>query len=1763
MHEMFKVCILNANGTPEHVLTFANETEYERVFSEEEKRIYPKNIVHFVNSRIYLDDTIQTVKQKIWNVCHKTSFNNVQPFAYEDMYIFGVVESPFQLLPWYKEATNYEQESLSKERILKMLTNYVMQNSNNQIDLLLNSETFQNQPGTEITFEQLEDLDWFRETIKMEKMCLGSEFLFQTPPNLRNRDAYFCVNPFESKFSTSLKIPTSQPIQQENHFLFHKGLLKSNTVYLCLSQFVFEYGKREQIQDSVLLQQYYPLIANNTLYDDYIRNIQPGNIEKTRTTINQEHLILQNKYIDHIVQVHQHASSLSYKDNGVKSFYFIKHPYETKVIPIQTIFKRIHVSEHIPIIQLSSPIRENSTYRIHSTENTFDGTPIPSLVNLMKTDVQVKELKHGSKEEQLVLFLKIDPTKPVNTLKDLLRLSFERNGNVHVQGNMDLYIDIHGFESWMSKTIQPGFDAMNEVLVPLGYRIDSFDSIYHPYVQTIYIHYGCILDIGKQLDIEPFNNCLSSLLIPKMEKQPNIRKPKIGKTKTNKSNTNEMIYWRVENFEKLNEEELFLSQLVQSNYNRVFKREQLKKALLLKYPNKDPELIMTQYELRQGQRIIPSRYTNQENSQKTNGGFLTIMSKVDSFSYTYQVEVKFIHHVSYLKTVPAFIDSILKMVVHPSDSTLQICSGNKINAEQFVTNAKVDKMPSLVDASYELPNVNEMNQNDVNEVDDIQSNLSGDASLEDDETDIDSSVKLQNEKGDEEIDDEEIDDENMDNENILQQVEQVEQVEEDEEEQIEKQEEKGDDDDDDDDDDDGDNDGEDEDDDVYYEDEDDEDEDDEMQGGGKKKEGEWTAAIDYYLVRIKQRDPELENEMQKNNYPRLNQKERPIILTEEEKQKVDKLVQDPKYQSDYDEFYKDTLKYRKDQNGNYLHYICPKYWCTKPNQEGPLTEEEANSGICGNIIQNKSKRKENEYVLKNDIKGDVFPKPGFVNRNAGEKKEDEDGNPICFPKCMQKLGEAQTKLKKECNPDIYDNNAKNAKGKPAKPKSKKSKPENTDEPPVAELPSPVSEETLTESSTSSSSKCPAIKPVELYINDNKKRALINTAVYDKRLGRLPPSIQTFLHSKYTQNLLEVNAKNSTLLRYGLVKTRNNKHSFLACLADIYSFTEPKYQDKTIDIDDFRNVLAGKITLDMYITLHNGSIASIFQPSPGSLSDSIQVNKYNDSELYKTIDTKDETQYNFLQYTIASYENFQKYLRDVNNVIEPTYMWEIVSSPLLFCGGYNMVIIEHFEDNNQVGIMCPNNPYVTPIFNPTKSTFLLLKQKNVYTPLYLIRSEERKGIREDRREQVFYVTKVFKKEPKTRTMNAILDMLERNINMYCSPRNPIKPKDSYIFEHGLSAVQTRALIRKNGDSIAIQNAVWNYQGKIVAFLVKWNNKPVHITYNGPFYLPCFPSTMSNEYFGVKWVDDVHNWADYKSTIAFLNHMYELGQNMNIPVRCRPKTRVVQKENIIGVLTESHHFVQIHPSIKHENIENDPLNQTKPIIHSNPITADKHLAIHKPSIVQNKDNHHLELEQQFYMTFRNRLRIAINSFTHTNRKRKELIDIVLEKQSTKTDKITRAVAILTSIGQEYFTFNDYDENSLNKLQKIKLCGNTCTRTLNCIPKDDGSCSLKIPKTNLQTQENNEVMYYRRVAEEMLFNRTTYLYLLYNQHYIDYDNDNVLTTQQEMILPYSKMNSKYFQNLHTRNNAEYVTKNNYQNTSGKTNNMILNWEKEFRGK
>jgi hypothetical protein len=1669
-----KVCILDSNNSPKHLLVFGSGRE-ESLFSNIETEFYAAqntNII-YTDSRIYLDDTIQTTNHKIWSACNKD--DNIPKFCLEEMYLFGVVENPFQLLPWYKEVTNYEKEEVTNKTIAKLLTNYYM-DQELVVDLLFKTESFQNDSDPEISFEDLENSDWFREKTKWEKMGLGFEFLFPTPPNLRNRDAYFCVNPLETKLFSTLHEPTGEQIQQQNHFLFHKGTFKDNTIFLCLAEFTLDYWTRENVAYDKLMERYYPGIPK-----DFWSTGRDTLLEKNRTTVSQPHLFLQNKYIDAILDM-QKETEIEYLSKGIKSFYFIKHPYETKNLPILTIFKRITTTIDVPMIQFSSPNKENSISRIHTRQKTHEGIKIPLLNRIMTNDINLKELKQGSREERLVLFIKYDNTNPNDlTPNDLIRLSLEKNGNIHIHGNLQKFIDLQIFETWINKLLEPAINLLNEVVIPLGYRIEPFEKIDHPYVETVFVNFGCELNLIQVLDISKVTDCLSSIFIQRIEKQKQ-RKQKGGM---------EMIYWRVENYEKLTDEDVYISQQLRLHYNRVFKRQQIITELASQFPGKDPELLLTAYEGRQGQRITPSRYTNQNNSQKTNSGFLTTISRISNFSYKYRVEVQFIHNMSYLKTVPIFIDSMLKMILKPTDAIQTLCSsGTKVAVEKFEV---VNNMP-LMETVPEIL---------LEPEDSIKSNVSDEESEEDDDDD----KSFKNEDQEEEEDDE-------------QDVEVL----------------------------------------VY----DDQEEEEEEFGGGKKKNDvkEWTP-LQYFMARIEKRDSKLYDILHKNHYARKSQNDKPVILTEDEKNEVDRLISDktkdygPKQQYE-------SVKYRKDKDGKYLHYICPRYWCSKPNLEGPLTEEEAKSGICGNIITDKAKRKPDEFVLKNDINGNGKLYVGFLNSNKKNRIVDEENNPICFPQCMEKNAPNILKMKAECNPDVYATSKTSTTKKGKKEPKKKGKveediEEDEDEDEDEDDDDDDEEEDEDEDEEEDAKQKEPVQKkgetneVKVEINKNKLRTLIDLPVSDDRMGRLPPAIQVFLNSKYTANTL-VSGGEKVLLRFGLTLTKNNKHSFLACLADIYSLLQPK----KVDVDAFREVLVKKVTLDAFVSLHNGSIASIFQPITER---NINIDNYKNTELYKYINTTEESQLKFLKSSIASLENFHAYLLDKDNVIEPTYLWEIISGKLLFSDGYNMIIVEHFANNNQVGIQCPNNPYINNIFHPRKKTFILLKEDDTYTPLYLIRAEEQLATRVDAKNISFYLTKVFSKN-ESPNMKALLEMFERNINKFCSPQNTV-----ITFKKSLNATSTVSLLNSFPESLQIVAAVWNYQGKIIGFTVKWTKNNETEIVDGKkimdgkstFFLPCFPSTVAKRFYPVKWMDDNSIWKDYKSTIEFLNHIQKIGDDLKVNNNSKPLMKVIEDGYVIGIVTSSHNFIQINPKVKTSDI--DKSDTLEELIQSNPFDSDKNIALNKPTATQNKNNKLLWLQQQFYTLFRNKIRILLNTFSKTRNVRKEIITFVNQKRTSSKDKAEAILEKLKQIGKSHFSFSPYTDDELMKLNKISLCDGSCEKNPYCIKNEAGVCVLKIPSNNLVTNESNELMY-TRLTEELMNNKTSFNFMLFNNFYLDFDTQDYVQINDEVILPFSKMNSKYFRSLVPKKDSSYVHKNNYQTTGRSTVDVALDWKSQFTG-
>ena len=658
------------------------------------------------------------------------------------------------------------------------------------------------------------------------------------------------------------------------------------------------------------------------------------------------------------------------------------------------------------------------------------------------------------------------------------------------------------------------------------------------------------------------------------------------------------------------------------------------------------------------------------------------------------------------------------------------------------------------------------------------------------------------------------------------------------------------------------------------------------------------------------------------------------------------------------------------------------------------------------------------------------------------------------------------------------------------------------------------------------------------------------------MGRLPVSVQKFLHSEFTGNRLIPTSSDYVLLRYGTQKVKKRTDTFLACIADILSYERQlkskNYTDneEDISIEDFRNILADTITLDKFVTLHNGSVASIFQPPIENIKN-VEYEKYRKTDFFKRLNSLGESYDSFLQSTIASYENFQTYLRDPDSIVDYTYLWDVINhNDKLFVEGYDLIIVELFENNEQVGVICPH-AYVrneTKIQN--KKTILLLKIGEIYSLLYLIRVSN--SIVKTVVKETYHVTKIFSYEDTRHPIFKVIRNIRDNMIKYCVAKNP---KDTQMkFQHEHNAAHIFNLLKKlMKNTVTIIGRVWNFQGKIVGIIVKKDSPET-------FMIPCYPSTVrhniaTNNLQHV-WINSPKIRNDYSSTFNMLTLVHK-----ETRISCKPSNRVVHKGNIIGIITESYHFVPVKPIIN-VNIK-DALEDKPYLLQGDYINADIELA--KALVApKNKENHYIELESRFFITFRNKIRQLINIFSKNRNIRKDIITVCHDKKLSFKEKLEELQEKLKELGKESFVFGEFTDSVLLNIHTVHLCSETCNEngdTPYCI-NIDGKCKLKIPRFNLTRKDKgNEEEYYKRLAEELLTHRRIYLYILHPNEYSDFGNDDYLVNGNEIIVNYNNMNVSFFEKFKIRFNSKYVTRNTYETMpSTKEMTIDLNWEDEI---
>jgi len=817
----------------------------------------------------------------------------------------------------------------------------------------------------------------------------------------------------------------------------------------------------------------------------------------------------------------------------------------------------------------------------------------------------------------------------------------------------------------------------------------------------------------------------------------------------------------------------------------------------------------------------------------------------------------------------------------------------------------------------------------------------------------------------------------------------------------------------------------------------------------------------------------------------------PVILTKDELDTMDETS------------YEVAMPYGSNPEKKYW-YVCPRYWCLQTNK--PMTDKQVADGECGGKIipsntknpppghyiyeftdERQHKDKDNNYRQH---------RPGFL----GSKSHPDS----CLPCCFKEMNTTQQNTRrKECgvmdtdlrgNPEVV--------GKLINKEGKVDEPNPTDE-----------NDVVTNSKISNIDK--SVK---------EPRKGMNILGHDKfpidvsRWGFLPLSVELFLRTDNSTSVTKNNPAlirqtETPLLRYGVEYSHNQ--SFIACIADIYTYHN---NITTPTIPEMRKIIASHITLDVYIKLNNGSIVSIFQPKKTSVTD-ITVEKYRTTKFYKSFTNLENVSQNrFMKDTIASYENFLNYLNDNDSFIDHTYMWDIITSPDtgIFKDGINIALIEIIDNDitNNVSLLCPTNSYTPKMFDITKGTCILLKHDNVYEPIYLYGNTKLSKHTKKNAVKIFY-----QQNTPSNLLN-LFTIINKSTNQFCKPKSSMP--NVYDYKTNISAADIYTILQEN--RIIIENQVRNYRGKTIAFIVKSRS-----TDNNGFYIPTAPSSNINNV-NMIFTDEVV-WQTYETTRDRLTQISSKSQGK---ILCKPQFKVIEDGLIVGIFTETNQFIQLSEPIQDVIEDGIPKYQVHGYKDNEYYQADKYLATDTSSdSIRTQTIRNISLETQFYKLFRNKLRILLANYKYKTI-RDEIISIIENKQYLYNIKMKMLLSIIQHTMNPHLSFVEFDKDVLDKINDMN----------GLINKDDiiGLCSgtsnqLCIPKQNLISDTENEVIYYTRLTDELVRYSRIRLFILDTTKYLNIGGAEYDINADEILYLYSTILSENFDELIPMPTNKYI--------------------------
>lgn len=1593
---------------------------FKKVFNSSEIDIINENDIEvkFCKEQIHIDDTIETVKNKLI----KEFSENI---AFEEIYLFGKKIEELNAVAIYQNLTQNDKLDLTRDRLIQFLLNIEKIN----IDRIPIKEIY--------NYDDILSLNLNEKRFLVRKP-IGQRFvaLESTYPYTVNPFDALLYDPFLAQYAQDITTVSNQ------NLLMTSGDLNDKMIYLCLAKDVLKYARENDLSEETSIKIYFPyLFKEKIISNEKLIEKHESLYLSTNKRIDKD-FKKKNMNIDLLYDIYEERKSdLNYKNKGIKTINFTLHPEFTFNLPLDIVFKLIHSNVDLPLTKYNPGKRQENIYRLYSNQIATNGKKIPYL----SKGFIFKLIKLMGKKKSVSVYLE----KMINGLTNLIFCEFEENGDVTISAEFGEPLSLDDVERLLKEHINPIIKIVKNFLEQSGHYISLFNSFNNENVEIIDMTYESIVSIERIMNIKKLTGCISSCF-------------SVIESDLNKGIS--MRFKRVANYNEMESEEAFIIELI----NKKLPISSIIKELKENFQLNEEKAKITYAGFLDNIQLQSNLYQNKKFKIKVNPGFLTTINKEQTpLSKNIVIKVTGVNDINYLETLNIYLDTLIRLTQNLSSTNVperkinDLCKGKIQKDEKHIVDIIAppekpyteNKTMNIIDNKLVFEDIGEVSE----EGEDLLDIIMGEEIPDEEEEDIQEGGDSSDD-GDDDVDSD--DDENIGKKTSKKEkkmpekkmpdkkkIKNVEDVDEDE---------------------------------------------------GEERFTDFTGMRLTYpnpiVSRLETRDPKLFLTRAEGPFKAYSRscpsdvRRQPIILTDEEKNIIDEKDKDLNGEN---KSYTEAVKYGSSPDNQYW-YICPRYWSLKDNIS--LTEEEAKSGKYGTIITSDSKKvPPGGNVLEfNHPKEHVDKNGEYIKHYPGFMKVGSHPDGLCVPCCFKNWDTiGQKERRDQCLRQAEE-------AKPIAPKEKK--------------------QILAESYIIGPEKFP-LEP--------------------GKWGYLPLAIQKFLRTDNTKcykssSNTTLKPNHPCLLRFGVLLSE--KQSFIACIASAFS---ERFENNTIlSIKEMKKRLIKSMTLDSFITLHNGNLLQIFEND----TIDILIKNYKNTKLYKSIKFSDKLQEDFLKRAIKSYESFIDFLKDDNITIDHKYLWDLVSTPNpeLFVNGLNLIILElpRNDITDNVNLLCPSNHYSNNFFDVNKPNLILLKIGSYYEPIYLL---EDKG-----REWDIQSTFRLKNSNLLPNLRNTLEIIKSTYNQKCLPFKSL-PATVYKFKTNIFLSEMIKVLEKI--EYTIYEQIMNFNGKIIGIIVK-NNKENNKENNkkNKCFVPCYPSSPVED-LKIKYMDDDGIWNDFASTVDFL---LELSKKSKKKIPCLPKIKILEGGLIVGLLTETNQFIATESPeenkmmIDMEEIESDyvKVDNMKEMMGPNFIS---------PDIISTTSNaiddervrtiKKIKLESNFYNVFRNTIRVLLGQFK--NRKIREEVEKIIQSPyllySNKLHELSDKLKILT---KKYISFSKYSEDSIEQLSEISNCmiDDKCEEKNYCMRSSEGICKLIISKTNLINKQNNEATYFIKMADELIrYNRIKH-FIFEPKSFLSFSNIKYNLRDDEIILLQSLLTQDYFDDLTPSIQNQFVKNNSY---------------------